>query len=73
MLDLTATNAGAPTSLTFATNSAAITGAMNDFVAALNIIVGQVNELAAPLGGSLGNDRARASCAVTWRASQAGS
>ncbi len=55
-LDLTATNAGAPTSLTFATNSAAITGAMNDFVAALNIIVAQLNELAAPLGGSLGND-----------------
>lgn len=55
-LDLTATNNGAPTTLTFASNIAAISGVMGDFVAALNDIVAQVNELAAPVGGQLGND-----------------
>lgn len=29
---------------------------MGDFVSALNDIVGQINELAAPIGGELGND-----------------
>jgi flagellar hook-associated protein 2 len=55
-LTLTATNTGAPTSLSFASNTAAISGVMNDFVAALNDIVGQINVLAAPIGGELGND-----------------
>jgi flagellar hook-associated protein 2 len=55
-LDLTGTNTGAPTSLTFANSIDAITGVMGDFVAALNDIVAQVNDLAAPLGGELGND-----------------
>ena len=55
-LTLTGTNAGAPTALTFANNTAAIANVMTDFVAALNDIVGQVNTLAAPLGGELGND-----------------
>lgn len=55
-LDLAATNTGAPTTLTFASNTDAITGVMNDLVTALNEIVGQVNTVAAPLGGELGND-----------------
>lgn len=55
-LTLTGTNAGAPTSLSFASNTAAITGVMTDLVAALNDIVSQVNQLAAPLGGELSND-----------------
>lgn len=55
-LNLTGTNPGAPTALTFASNTAAISSVMSDFVAALNDIVGQVNTLAAPLGGELGND-----------------
>lgn len=55
-LVLTGTNAGAPASLSFANDPAAITGVMGDFVSALNDIVGQINQLAAPLGGELGND-----------------
>lgn len=55
-LDLTGTNTGAPTTLTFANNTDAISSVMGDFVAALNDIVAQVNTLAAPLGGELGND-----------------
>jgi len=55
-LNLTATNTGAPTTLTFANNTDAITGVMGDFVAALNDIVTQLNDLAAPVGGELGND-----------------
>jgi flagellar hook-associated protein 2 len=55
-LNLTATNTGAPTTLTFANNTDAITAVMGDFVAALNDIVTQLNDLAAPVGGELGND-----------------
>ena len=55
-LDLTATNQGAPTTLNFANNISGITGVMSDFVAALNDIAAQVNELGAPFGGTLGND-----------------
>lgn len=55
-LDLTATNQGAPTTLTFANNTSAIAGVMGDFVAAMNDIVAQVNTFAAPAGGTLGND-----------------
>jgi flagellar hook-associated protein 2 len=56
VLNLTATNTGAPTALSFASNTAAISSVMSDFVAALNDIAGQLGELAAPLGGELGND-----------------
>jgi flagellar hook-associated protein 2 len=55
-LDLAATNTGAPTTLTFANDTTAISGVMNDLATALNEIVGQVNQLATPLGGQLGND-----------------
>jgi flagellar hook-associated protein 2 len=55
-LNLTATNTGAPTTLTFANDTDAISSVMNDFVAALNDIVGQLADLAAPVGGELGND-----------------
>lgn len=55
-LDLTATNTGAATTLSFGTSTAAMTSVMDDFVAALNDIVGQLNDLAAPVGGELGND-----------------
>lgn len=55
-LNLTATNTGAPTTLSFTTESSAFTSVMGDFVAALNDIVGQINQLAAPIGGELGND-----------------
>ncbi len=55
-LDLTATNVGAPTTLTFANDPSAISSVMSDFVAALNDIAGQLNTLAAPIGGALGGD-----------------
>jgi flagellar hook-associated protein 2 len=55
-LNLTGTNSGAATTLTFANNTDAISGVMGDFVAALNDIVTQLRELAAPVGGELGND-----------------
>lgn len=55
-LNLTGTNSGAATTLTFANNTDAIAGVMGDFVAALNDIVTQLRELAAPVGGELGND-----------------
>ncbi|MDP5104363.1 MAG: flagellar filament capping protein FliD [Erythrobacter sp.] len=55
-LNLTATNAGSPTSLSFTNDTSAISAVMNDFVAALNDIATQLNTLAAPLGGALGND-----------------
>ena len=55
-LNLTATNTGAPTTLSFATSNDAVTSVMNDFVSALNDIIGQINDLAAPFGGELGND-----------------
>lgn len=55
-LGLTGTNAGAPTALTFANNTDAISGVMSDFVAALNDVVSQLGELAAPFGGNLTND-----------------
>ncbi len=55
-LNLTATNVGAPTTLSFANSADAVSGVMGDFVTALNDIVGQINQLAAPVGGELGND-----------------
>ncbi len=56
VLNLTATNTGAPTNLSFASNTDAITSVMSDFVAALNDIVSQLADVAAPIGGELGND-----------------
>ncbi len=55
-LNLTGTNTGAPTALSFASSTDAIASVMDDFVAALNDIAGQLNTLAAPVGGELGND-----------------
>jgi flagellar hook-associated protein 2 len=55
-LSLTGTNPGAPTALTFGSNASAITSVVGDLVAALNDLTGQVNTLAAPVGGALGSD-----------------
>lgn len=55
-LQLTATNIGAPTTVSFGSNSAAISAVMGDLVAAINDIAAQVNDVAAPRGGELGND-----------------
>ncbi|GMN01812.1 flagellar filament capping protein FliD [Erythrobacter sp. MTPC3] len=55
-LDLTGTNPGAPTTISFADRSGQISGVMNDFVAALNDITGELQASAAALGGELGND-----------------
>jgi len=55
-LNLTATNVGAPTTLTFGNDTSALSSVMNDFVAALNDIASQLNTAAAPLGGALGSD-----------------
>lgn len=55
-LELTATNTGAPTTISFANDSTAITDVMNDFVAALNDITRLIDENAAAQGGALGND-----------------
>ena len=57
-LELTATNSGAPTSIAFANDSTAITGVMNDFVAALNDLSGLVAQEAGAFGGTLANDPA---------------
>ena len=55
-LNLTATNAGTPSTLSFASSNDAFSTVMGDFVTALNDIVGQINARAAPIGGELGND-----------------
>lgn len=55
-LTLTATNTGAPTTLSFSNNTGAISTVMTDFVAALNDLTGLLNEQAAAQGGTLGND-----------------
>jgi len=55
-LNLTGTNQGAPTTISFANDPGAITSVMNDFVAALNDVVGLLNEEAAAFGGTLAND-----------------
>lgn len=56
VLNLTGTNIGAPTAIGFADKSAQIRTMMGDFVGALNEITTSLAELAAPLGGDLGND-----------------
>ncbi|MCK0129411.1 flagellar filament capping protein FliD [Erythrobacter sp. F6033] len=55
-LELSGTNVGAPANIAFSNDSAAITTVMADFVAALNDLTGQLNEVAAAQGGALGND-----------------
>jgi flagellar hook-associated protein 2 len=55
-LNLTATNIGAPTMISFSNNSGAIASVMSDFTAALNDLANLLNEEGAVLGGTLGND-----------------
>lgn len=55
-LELIATNAGNPTTITFGDRSKQVAGVMADLVAALNDITAQLRDSAAPLGGELGND-----------------
>ncbi|MEM6475067.1 MAG: flagellar filament capping protein FliD [Pseudomonadota bacterium] len=55
-LELTATNTGLPTTISFANDTSAITDVMEDFVAALNDIEALLDENASALGGTLGND-----------------
>lgn len=55
-LELTATNIGTPTTVSFSNDTSAISTVLNDFVAALNDITSQLNTVAAPLGGELGSD-----------------
>lgn len=56
VLNLKATNTGSPTQISFTDKTSQITSMMGDFVAALNDIGASLDELAAPLGGELGND-----------------
>lgn len=55
-LTLTATNTGAPTSLSFGTEQPAFAAVMGDLVAALNDVVAQLADVASPRGGELGSD-----------------
>lgn len=55
-LTLTATNVGAPATLTFADNSAAISSVMTDFVSALNELSAQVKTATDPVTGDLARD-----------------
>ncbi|MEO1490201.1 MAG: flagellar filament capping protein FliD, partial [Pseudomonadota bacterium] len=54
-LELTGTNVGAPTELSFNTDTGAIEAVMGDLAAALNDVVNFLNEEASP-GGTLSND-----------------
>lgn len=55
-LTLTGTNAGAPTTITFGNPAAGITGAMQDFVSALNEVADQLRTATDPLTGDLARD-----------------
>lgn len=55
-LDLTSTNIGNPTQISFAERSSQVTGVMGDLVNALNDITAQLRESANALGGELGSD-----------------
>ena len=56
-LQLTGTNAGAPTTISFSNPTSGITTAMNDFVTALNSMVGTLNtDMTNSASGSLTND-----------------
>ena len=52
----TATNTGAPATLSFTDNTAAITGAMQDLTGALNELAGMVKAATDPLTGDLSSD-----------------
>lgn len=54
--DLKSTNTGAPATIAFSNDTGAISGVMQDFVAALNDLATALNEEAAAFGGTLGND-----------------
>ena len=55
-LTLTGTNPGAPTKLSFADNTSAISAAMQDLTSALNVIVGQHATATDPQTGDLARD-----------------
>lgn len=55
-LKLTGTNEGTPTQIGFASPTAAISGAMNDFVAALNEVAGELRVATDPMTGELARD-----------------
>ncbi|MEM7779335.1 MAG: flagellar filament capping protein FliD [Pseudomonadota bacterium] len=55
-LDLTGTNSGAATAISFSTDTSAITQVMGDFVEALNDLASLIDEEANAFGGTLGND-----------------
>ena len=55
-LELTATNSGVPTQISFADTSTAITGAMQDLVSALNEMAAQLKTDTDPLTGDLARD-----------------
>ena len=55
-LTLTATNPGAPATLTFADNTSAISSVMTDFVSALNELASQVKAATDPQTGDLARD-----------------
>ncbi len=55
-LELTGTNTGAPTQISFSNDTSAISSVMRDFVSALNEIATVLNESAAAQGGELGSD-----------------
>ena len=56
IFELSSTNVGAPTTIDFPSNIAAISDVMSDLVTVLNDIASEVAAVAAPLGGELGND-----------------
>ena len=55
-LELTGTNAGAPTTIGFGNPKAAVTTALTDIVGALNEIAGELNAATDPLSGDLARD-----------------
>ncbi|MDT0574677.1 flagellar filament capping protein FliD [Croceicoccus sp. F390] len=55
-LTLAATNIGAPTRIGFGQKDAQIGKVMQDLIAVLNDVAGQLQQTANPLGGELGND-----------------
>ena len=56
VFELTGTNFGAPTTVDFPSNVAAISDVMSDLVTVLNDIASEVAAVASPFGGELGND-----------------
>ena len=55
-VDLTATNEGAPTTISFSNDPGAITSVMTDFTVALNDLVQLLDDNASVEGGTLGSD-----------------